>query len=156
MIAAGRIGAAALALLLGTAAAKLPPLSPSPVNQLLAADRAYSALSAAKGFAYAFLATAATDGRHYGNGSAPPVYGKAQAFRRLATRRDPGAMRWQPETARVSGDGRMGWTAGSWVFVARGSNAKSTGNYLTVWVKDRRGVWKVQADMGTSDPLPKK
>jgi hypothetical protein len=155
MMAMVRLGAAALALLLATGAAKLLPLSPSPVNQLLAADRAYSALSVQKGLPYAFFATAANDGRHYGNGSTPPVYGKSQAFRRL-TRRDPGTMRWQPETARVSGDGTMGWTAGSWVFIARGSNAKSTGNYLTIWVKDRRNVWKVQADMGTSDPVPKK
>jgi hypothetical protein len=152
MIKAGRIGAAMLALLLAPGAA---PPQPSPVNQLLAADRAYSALSVEKGLPYAFFATTAADGRHYGNGNQPPVYGKGQAFRRL-TRRDPGTMRWQPETARLSGDGRMGWTAGSWIFIARDSKAKSTGNYLTVWVKDRRGTWKVQADMGTSDPIPKK
>ena len=148
---AGRIGAAVLALLLGTAAAK----PPSPESQLLAADRAFSQLSVQKGQPYAVFATTATDGRLYGNGSEAPVYGKAQAFRRL-TRRDPGTMSWKPETARVSGDGRMGWTAGSWVFVGRGSTPKTTGNYLTVWAKDRRGVWTVQADMGTSDPLPKK
>jgi len=155
MVEAVRLGAAALALLLATGAAKPPPLPPSPVNQLLAADRAYSQLSVDKGMPYAFFATTAMDGRHYGNGSETPVYSKAQAFRRL-TRRDPGVLRWQPETARVSGDGHMGWTAGSWVFIAHGSKQKSTGNYLTIWVKDHRNVWKVQADMGTSDPPPKK
>jgi len=154
MIRAARLGMAALALLLATGAASPAP-PPSPTSQLLAADRAYAKLSADKGIAYAFFATTAPDGRHYGNGSAAPVYGKAQAFRRLA-RRDAGTLDWQPQTARVSGDGRMGWTAGSWVFAARGSKQKSTGNYLTIWVKDRRNVWKVQADMGTSDPAPKK
>jgi ketosteroid isomerase-like protein len=151
MTAAGRIGAAALGLLLATGAAK----PPSPESQLLAADRAFSQLSVEKGQPYALFATTANDGRLYGNGSAAPVYGKAQAFRRL-TRRDPGTMRWKPETARVSGDGRMGWTAGTWIFTGPGATPKTTGNYLTVWVKDRRGAWKVQADMGTSDPLPKK
>ena len=58
--------------------------------------------------------------------------------------------------ARVADDGRMGWTAGNWLFVAQGSKQRSTGKYLTVWIRDRRGAWKVQADMGTSDPAPKK
>ena len=153
MTKAGRLGIAALALLLATGAAKPPP--PSPTSQLLAADRAYAQLSVEKGMTYAFFATTAPDGRHYGYGSDAPVYGKAQAFRRLA-HRDTGTLNWKPETARVSGDGRMGWTVGSWVFAARGSKENTTGDYLTVWVKDRRNIWKVQADMGTSDPVPKK
>jgi ketosteroid isomerase-like protein len=108
-----------------------------------------------RGQPYAFLATMANDGRLYGNGNDAPVYGKAQAFRRMA-RRLPGTLSWEPETARVSGDGRMGWTSGHWLFISRRARQKTTGNYLTVWVKDRRGVWKVQAEMGTSDLTGKK
>jgi ketosteroid isomerase-like protein len=54
--------------------------------------------------------------------------------------------------ARVSADGKMGWTDGHWLYTAK--SGKSTGHYLTVWVKDNRGAWKVQADMGTADPAP--
>jgi ketosteroid isomerase-like protein len=151
MNAAPRLAAAALALLLAAGAAK----PASPVDQLLAADRAFSRLSVEKGQPYAFLAYIANDGRLYGNGSEAPVYGKAQAFRRLV-RRAPGTLSWEPETARVSADGRMGWTAGHWLFTAPRSKIRRTGHYLTVWVKAGRNGWKVQADMGTSDPVPKK
>lgn len=151
---AARLVLAGVALVLASGAAKPPPPKPTPESQLLAADRAFSKLSVEKGQPYAFLAFIANDGRLYGNGSDTPVFGKAQAFRRLA-RREPGSLSWEPETARVSGDGAMGWTAGHWRFATRGKPV-ATGNYLTVWVKDRRGAWKVQADMGTSDPVPKK
>lgn len=150
---AARLVLAGVALVLASGAAK-PPLKATPESQLLAADRAFSKLSVERGQPFAFLAVIANDGRLYGNGSEAPVFGKAQAFRRLA-HREPGILSWEPETARLSGDGTMGWTAGHWRFSLRGGKA-TTGNYLTVWVKDRRGAWKVQADMGTSDPVPKK
>jgi ketosteroid isomerase-like protein len=150
----GRLAAAALSLLLATGAVKPPAPPSSPESQLLAADRAFSNLSVKRGQPYAFLATMANDGRLYGNGNDAPIYGRAQAFRRL-TRRQPGTLSWTPETARVSGDGRMGWTSGHWLFITRGSKQKATGNYVTVWTKDRRGTWKVQVEMGTSD-LPAK
>jgi hypothetical protein len=148
-----RLATALAALLLATGAAKPPP--PSPQSQLLAADRAFSKLSVAKGQAFAFFTYVANDGRLYGTGSEAPVYGKGQAFRRLA-RRSRGTLSWEPDVARVAADGRMGWTAGNWLLVAQGGRQRSTGKYLTAWVKDRRGAWKVQADMGTSDPVPKK
>lgn len=150
---AARLGAAALALLLGTAAAKPPPL-PSPGAELMAVDRALGKMAVEKGRDYAFLAFIATDGRLYGAGNEPPVYGKAQAFRRLA-RPNTGALSRVPETARVSADGKLGWTDGHWRYAARGAKTASTGHYLTVWVRERRG-WRVAADMDTSDPPPKK
>jgi ketosteroid isomerase-like protein len=63
-------------------------------------------------------------------------------------------MRWEPAGAGVSGDGNMGWTDGRWEVVARGA-AVASGHYLTVWTKDRRGVWKVQANMSTPGPAKK-
>jgi hypothetical protein len=149
-----RLAAAFAALLLAGGAAKPPP-PPSPQSQLLAADRAFSKLSVEKGQPFAFFTYIANDGRLYGTGADAPVYGKGQAFRRLA-RRSSGTLSWEPDVARVAGDGRMGWTAGNWLFIAQGGKQRSTGKYLTVWIKDRRGAWKVQADMGTSDPAPKK
>jgi hypothetical protein len=152
MNAAIRLGAAALALLLAAGAAKPPP---SPEAELLAVDRAFAKLSVEKGRDYAFLAYLATDGRIYGTGTEPPVYGKAQAFRRLTRGKDAGTLNWVPETARVSADGKMGWTDGHWRYVARGAKTASTGHYLDVWVRERRG-WRLEADMGNADPAPKK
>jgi ketosteroid isomerase-like protein len=125
--------------------------APSPEAGLMAADRAFSKLSVEKGRPFAFLAFMANDGRLYGTGSDMPVYGKADAFRRMGGGREAGTLSWEPETAHVSADGRLGWTDGHWLYVVKGSRQRSTGHYLTVWAKDRRGAWKVAADMGTSD-----
>jgi hypothetical protein len=48
----------------------------------------------------------------------------------------------------------MGWTDGSWE-VTTGGKLTGSGHYLTIWVKDRRGAWKVQANMRTTDPVRK-
>lgn len=128
----------------------------SPQDDLMAADRAFSKLSVVKGRNYAFLAYVANNGRLFGTGDEPPMFGRAQAFRRLAHGRGRGVLSWTPEVAGVSEDGKLGWTDGHWLYTVKESKTRATGHYLTVWVKDRRGAWKVQADMGTSDPAPKK
>jgi len=148
----GRLAVAALAMLLATGAAKPPP-APAPETRLMTADRAFARLAAARGQPYALLATIANDGRAYGNGTAPAI-GRAQIFRRLA-RREPGILKREPETARVSADGHMGWTAGHWLRTVKDGKPRA-GHYLTVWTQDRRGTWKIQADMATSDPAPGK
>lgn len=140
-----RLALAATALVLFAGAA---PVKPSPESGLMAADRAFSKMSVERGRSYAFLSFMANDGRSYGSGGEEPVYGRAQAFRRLAGRREAGALSWEPETAHVSADGRMGWTDGHWLYGVKGKQLGS-GHYLTVWVKDRRGAWKVAADMST-------
>jgi hypothetical protein len=142
---------AALAVAFCAAAAPL-----SPEAGLMAADRAFSKLSVDKGRSFAFLATMANDGRLYGTGSGKPIYGRGAAFRSMTGGRDAGTLSWEPDSAHVSADGRMGWTDGTWLYVVKASKQKSAGHYLTVWVKDRRGTWKVAADMGTSDPAPRK
>jgi len=146
-----RLSAAALALLLMAGAAKPPP---SPESQLLAADRALAKLAAERGLAYAFFASMTNDGQFYGDGEAPAV-GRAQAFRRLA-RREPGSLSRQPETARVSADGKMGWTSGRFLLTAPGGKRKTGGHYLTVWAREGRNAWKIAAEMNRSDPAPEK
>jgi len=144
-----RLSAAALALLLMAGAAKPPP---SPESQLLAADRAFAKLATEKGLAYAFFSSMTNDGQFTSDGMSP-VAGRSQAFRRLA-RRELGSLSRQPETARVSGDGRMGWTSGRWQLAV--GKRKTAGQYLTVWVKEGRAAWKVAAEMDRSDPTPEK
>jgi ketosteroid isomerase-like protein len=147
-----RGAAAALALLLMAGAAKPPP--PSPESQLLAADRAFAKLAADKGLAAAFFTSMTNDGQFYGDGAAP-VNGRGQAFRRLA-HREPGTLTRQPETARASADGRMGWTSGRFLLTAPGAKRKTGGHYLTVWTREGRNAWKIAAEMDHSDPAPEK
>ncbi|HXL98667.1 MAG TPA: nuclear transport factor 2 family protein [Rhizomicrobium sp.] len=123
---------------------------------LIAADKAFSALSIAKGSNAAFLATMADDGRIFGTGNEPPIFGKAEAIRRFAKsgNGDPrrNVLSWVPDFAAVSGS--LGYTDGRWLFAGhdnKGAAFQLTGHYVTVWRKEASG-WKVIADMGTNDP----
>lgn len=137
--------------------------SAGPKEDLLAADKAFSDMSVAKGSNAAFLFYLAEDGRLFGIGSEPPIYGKAAATKRYADQDrgsdDPAAnvLSWSPEHADISEDGTAGWTDGVWTFVsapdAKGERAKASGHYLTVWKKDTHGQWKVAADMGTKNSV---
>jgi hypothetical protein len=138
-----------LALMTGVAQAQTAaPLTAQ--QQLLAADRSFSRLSVTRGRASAFLSMATSNARLFGADGVAPVQGRAQAFRALG-RRQTGRMSWEPLMAGVSPDGNMGWTDGRWE-VRRGSTVVQSGHYLTVWVKDRRNVWKVQASMNSAAP----
>jgi len=131
-----------------------------PKDDLIAADKAFSALSVAKGSNAAFLATLADDGRLFGTGNEPPIYGKAAAAARFADPKsgngDPrlNVLSWVPDHAEISKDGTLGDTDGHWLFAgrdAKGGAFQLTGHYVTVWRKEASG-WKVIADMGTQDP----
>jgi hypothetical protein len=138
-----------LALMTGMAQAQnAAPLAAQ--SDLLTADRNFSRLSLTRGRAHAFLAMATNNARLFEADGIAPVQGRAQAFRALG-RRQNGRMGWEPLTAGVSPDGRMGWTDGSWQ-VTRGATVVQSGHYLTVWVKDRRNAWKVQASMNSAAP----
>jgi ketosteroid isomerase-like protein len=151
-LAAAILVSAQVAIMGGSALAQ-PARPLAAREQLLAADRNFSKLSQQRGRAYAFLVMAAGNARLFGAEGAAPIYGRAQAFRALS-RGQNSRMRWEPQAAGVSGDGRMGWTDGRWEIAGRGAPVAS-GHYLTVWAKDRRGAWKVQANMNTSDPAKK-
>ena len=118
-------------------------------NEVMAADRAFSALSVEKGAAFAFWTYTAKSGRMYGM-SGPPKLGRSA--KAPLPKKDEAVLNWEPTAGAVSGDGRLGWTDGTWKLAAKDS--LRTGHYLTVWVKED-GQWKVQADMGTTD-IPKK
>ncbi|HSS14516.1 MAG TPA: hypothetical protein VLL04_11515 [Rhizomicrobium sp.] len=137
-----------LAVLLLLAAS---PAQAAPADAVMAADRAFSALSMEKGTAYAFWFYSARTGRFYAAGGGGPRTGKSTA----APKTDPTAstkLSWEPTAGGVAGDGTQGWTDGVWKRV--GPDGVRTGHYLTVWIKED-GSWKVQADMGTADPGPK-
>jgi hypothetical protein len=123
------------------------PVQAGSRDEVLAADRAFSKLSVAKGSAYAFWFNVARDGRLYGS-SGPPTIGKAAAAKDLPTATDmhQTVLSWEPTAA--GANDRLGWTDGRWS--QSGPHGTIRGHYLTVWVKED-GQWKVQADMGTTD-----
>jgi hypothetical protein len=115
-------------------------------NDVMAADRAFSALSVQKGIPYAFWFTSSRTARLYGEHGGPRI-GKAAAAPKADT--DGPKLTWAPTAGAVSADGKMGWTDGTWTLVDA-KNGTDAGHYVTVWVKED-GAWKVQADIGTTD-----
>jgi ketosteroid isomerase-like protein len=136
--------------------------SAAPKDELIAADKAFSAMSVAQGDSAAFLAWLADDGRLFGTGQRPPLIGKAAAAASFKSGESgngaKSSLSWVPDFADASADGTLGFTDGRWNFDgapdARGKRFHATGHYLTVWRKDSSGNWKVAADMGTTDPAP--
>jgi len=118
-------------------------------NEVMTADRAFSALSVEKGAALAFWTYTASSGRMYGM-SGPPKIG--HSTKAPLPKKDDAVLSWEPTAGAVSGDGQLGWTDGTWKLAAKDS--VRTGHYLTVWVKED-GHWKIQADMGTTDTAKK-
>jgi len=118
---------------------------------LLAADRAFDSLVAARGLD-AWVETFADSGRQV-DGRGEFVVGHAairEEMRGLlgdSTR----TLRWSPDYSEVAQDGSLGYTMGRWTLARRGPGTPeelSRGRYLTVWRKQPDGRWKAVADIG--------
>lgn len=140
------------------AALALPALA-GPKEDLMAADKAFSDMSVAKGAHAAFLAYMTDDARLY-EGAHPPILGKAAAaaYYADAEKNDPtyaaSRLQWTPLEADASPDGILGWTRGTWIWTDRkpdGTEAKATGYYVTGWRRQADGRYKFELDIGGAD-----
>lgn len=138
----------------------LAPAWAAPKDELVAADRAFSEMSVAKGAHAAFLAYMAADVRLF-DGEHPPLVGRKAVAEYYADieKNDPTykntRLEWTPVEAEASPDGMMGWTRGTWVWSVKhddGTTAKATGYYVTGWRKQADGKWKFNYDIGGADP----
>jgi ketosteroid isomerase-like protein len=128
----------------------------APRDEMIAADKAFSAMSVAKGAHAAFLAYMADDALLY-EGDHPPIAGKAAAAAYYASQEKKmptyGTQRleWTPTGADASKDGSLGYTHGSWTLSAKkadGSAVHVTGYYVTEWRRQKDGQYKFVADIG--------
>ena len=61
-------------------------------------------------------------------------------------------LKWYPTQAEVSASGDLGYTIGEYERIgkdASGNPATVTGNYVSIWRKQRDGRWKIVLDIGT-------
>jgi len=128
-------------------------------DDLLATDRAFSALSAEKGNHAAFLAYMTEDARLF-QGAHPPILGKEAAAAAFAAEEKADTsypaqkLVWSPLEAEVSSDGTLGTTRGTWIFRAPkpdGGSSILTGYYVTAWRKQPDGRYKFCLDIGGAD-----
>lgn len=119
-------------------------------EELLEADRAFSAKAQTDGVAAAFREYAARDARLIREGAAPVIgpdaiaqfFGNFPAGARLT---------WAPEGARVSARGDIGWTWGRATLTAP-EGAPQRIQYVTTWTRDDEGNWRYALDLGVAAP----
>lgn len=124
---------------------------------LLEADRAFDAATAARG--EAGLASFLSDDMTTIRADQPIVRGKdafVAGWKPIFT--TPGlALRWQPQLARISDDGTLGFTVGAstTTMTEQGvSRVVGSSKYVTIWRKQPDGSWKVIFDSGVRDTPP--
>jgi ketosteroid isomerase-like protein len=127
----------------------LPAAAQNPEEVLMQTDRDF-AKAFAENHVEGWMQYTADDGVML---HSPPVVGK-EAVRKFAQEvfGDPKMkLEWEPTYGELFKSGTMGVTTGRW----KSTNPEgktNTGNYVTVWQKQKDGSWKFVADGGTPDP----
>jgi ketosteroid isomerase-like protein len=125
-------------------------------DTLSKADKQFNADTRAQGLE-GWLKWFAEDG-YVGND--PSVRGSdalRQFYTHLFSNKDLN-FQWSPSHSELFPSGNMGYTTGRYTMTftdAKGNKVSRTGNYLTVWQKQKDGSWKVLSDFGSVDATPK-
>ena len=121
------------------------------VGSLIAAEKAYAKLAADKGFREASISVFADDAVIF-----VPNAVNGKKFWREA-KKDP-VISWRPIFASISRSGELGYTTGPWESRESREVEKpdAFGHFVTIWQKNKRGVWKVTLDVGLDHPRPQK
>ncbi len=149
---------------MGVVAMVVLPLSASraaadaALDSLVASERAFAAMSSAKGMKEAFLTYLAEDGVVF----QPTATNGRKAWE--ARPASTATLFWEPAFAAVSSAGDLGYTTGPWEFhpPADSTGAPAPperylyGHFNSVWRKQRHDGWRVVADIGVSHPRPER
>lgn len=119
------------------------------VRSLIAAEQAYANLAGEKGFREASISVFADDAVIF----APNAVNGKKFWR--GSKNDP-VISWRPVFASISRSGELGYTTGPWISRKSRDAEKSDafGYFITVWQKNKEGVWKVAFDIGSDNPPP--
>jgi ketosteroid isomerase-like protein len=122
------------------------------VGQLVSSENYFAALAKEKGIKAAFLKVSDETTLLF---RPKPV--KALEYFKNQDKDDSGVLSWEPAFARISKSNDWGFTTGPYTY--KESDTSTTlyyGQYLSVWKKNKKGVWKLALDLGISHPKPKK
>lgn len=150
---------ALLAVLLTLAGCVTPPaaapgLPPATIDDLMAADQAFSAASAQLGFDQASAQFMIPNAIRLPQ-DAPPVFGRDNIVAALAATSRDYTVTWEPNNGQVAESGELGWTWGRYLAVDNNSGEPvSRGKYLNIWQRQPDGDWKVALDIGNQTPMP--
>lgn len=121
------------------------------VSQLVAAENYFNAQVQEKGLKKAFLSVS-------DNSTIAFRPGPVSAVRYYKDQPDSiGYLRLDPLYAKIAKSDDWGFTCGSYIFgQQQDSTQKFYGTYLSIWKKNKRGVWRLALDAGVSHKKPAK
>ncbi len=138
-----------LALLGLTAGAAVPALATPPIEELVAAERAFARHCGEKGMKESFLAVLSEDSVLFRPG---PVPGRQVTESRPAA---PGILAWEPVAAEISAAGDLGYTTGPWTYRAAADQpVAGWGNYFSFWKRLPDGRFGLLIDIGNQNEAP--
>jgi len=147
----------ALSLLSSLIAASAPADDTPGREALLKADRDFAAAAQTRGVE-AWVENWAENGVHP-DGPTGVAVGKDGIRKQMSPQyATPGfSLTWSVSHAEISRGGNVGTTWGRYksTSVKDGKKVARTGDYVTVWEKDKDGSWKVAFDTGDRDPEPR-
>lgn len=117
------------------------------VDEVMDADKKFSAMSEHKGIQAAFLYYMDSSGvllreHHY------PIIGKAARAYIQQLNDTTIKLQWKPRSADVAKSGDLAYTFGTYSLHTKDSIVKGT--YVSIWKKQNDGSWKFVLDAGTS------
>ena len=124
-------------------------------QELIDTDKAFNEMSLAEGYKKAFDYYMADDAIIYRSGSFP-IKGKETINELLAKDADA-VLKWEPFFADATESGDLGYTLGSYEYIATDSAGVETsyyGSYVSIWKKQVDGSWKYVFDTGQPSPAP--
>jgi len=81
----------------------------------------------------------------------------SKAWAPLFAKDAPTRLTWAPTKAESLVAGDVGYTVGTWERRTKDAQGKAvvrTGQYLTVWRKEKDGIWRAAFDTGSTAPSP--
>jgi len=118
--------------------AQTPALEP-----VLRAELAFARLADQKGIRTAFRTWLTEDARVFvpRMTTAGAQYGPEPG--------DPGRLAWYPEAMGIALSGDLAWSFGPWTYAPKkGEILRAQGHFLSLWRRQRSGIWRVEADIG--------
>jgi ketosteroid isomerase-like protein len=118
-------------------------------DALVAAEKTFASVATREGMRAAFLQFLADDSILF---RPEPVDGLAWFEKQPAP---PGLLSWRPEFAEMAASGDLGYTTGPWTFRSSSdTDPVQFGQYVSIWRRGQRSLWKVVIDVGITNPPP--
>jgi len=124
---------------------------PVDVNKVIEAEKSFNKLVERKGIKGGFLAVADPEGIIF----KPDAVNINEFYNNID--KQSGSLSWIPNFARISGNGDLAFTAGSYIYQnGKTDDDKVYGDYISLWRADPEGKFKLLINLGIQHPEAEK